>query len=210
MAKMRDYVYGSPKFEREINKAVSSGGTVEGTDIKSTGETIGKVLTTNGSGGATWQTASGGDGDVTASGTLTSNNVILGNGTKSIKAMTAGTRGQFLCKGQNAPEWKGLYNHCVALGYSGDDMVGEITAIFNVISTDSTAYTSMDAIFDGKYVASGDVDDLYDSHVHCRVVYVNTDSNEIGYWVEQNLGISSATPENVESVTVTDVVTQIL
>ena len=56
MAKMRDYVYGSPKFEREINKAVIP----EGADVKSTGATSGKVLTANGSGGASWETASGG------------------------------------------------------------------------------------------------------------------------------------------------------
>lgn len=35
---------------------------VEGTSVKSTGQTSGKVLTTNGSGGASWETAGGGGG----------------------------------------------------------------------------------------------------------------------------------------------------
>lgn len=185
-----------------------SAGAPEGTAVKSTGVTSGKVLTANGSGGASWQTAGGGgSGDVTASGTLSVGAVILGLGNKTVSS-SSGTNGKFLAW-QGGATWKGLYNHCIGLGYAGDDQVGEITAIFNVISSDATAYTSMDAIPDGKYVASGDADDLYDSHVHCRVVYVNTDSNEIGYWVEQNLSISSATPEFSESISINDTVNQI-
>ena len=56
MGKMRNYVYGSPKFEGEINKAVPP----EGSDIRSTGELSGKVLTSDGSGGSSWEDASGG------------------------------------------------------------------------------------------------------------------------------------------------------
>lgn len=56
MGKIRNYVYGSPKFEGEINKAVPP----EGSDIKSTGVLSGKVLTADGSGGASWEDAGGG------------------------------------------------------------------------------------------------------------------------------------------------------
>lgn len=56
MGKIRDYTYGSPKFEKEINKAVIT----EGADVKSTGVLSGKVLTADGSGGASWEDPSGG------------------------------------------------------------------------------------------------------------------------------------------------------
>lgn len=35
----------------------AGGGAPEGTDVKSTGETSGKVLTSDGDGGASWETA---------------------------------------------------------------------------------------------------------------------------------------------------------
>ena len=82
MAKMRDYVYGSSKFEKEINDAVSNAGTPEGTSVKSTGATSGKVLTANGSGGASWETASGGtpEGTSVKSTGVTSGKVLTANG----------------------------------------------------------------------------------------------------------------------------------
>lgn len=68
--------------------------SVEGTSVKSTGETSGKVLTADGSGGAAWA-AGGGSGDVTASGTLSVGAVMIGLGGKTITA-TNGTNGKVL------------------------------------------------------------------------------------------------------------------
>ena len=48
--------------ETYTRNVVQLGGSVEGTSVLSTGETSGKVLTANGSGGASWQTAGGGSG----------------------------------------------------------------------------------------------------------------------------------------------------
>ena len=205
MGKMRNYTYGSPKFECEINKAISeAGGATEGADVKSTGVTSGKVLTANGTGGASWETASGGDGDVTASGTLTSNNIILGNGTKSVKAMTAGTRGQFLHRGQNAPEWVGLYRHTIYVYYSGDDNAGELHMYLTVISTDSTAYTSIDSIPDGWHIANGNYNDIYTGNGQCRVIYFNRGYNDVGYWATTDESMATMSFMSAESATVTD------
>ena len=68
--------------------------SVEGTSVKSTGETSGKVLTADGSGGAAWA-AGGGSGDVTASGTLSVGAVMVGLGSKTITSLN-GTNGKIL------------------------------------------------------------------------------------------------------------------
>ena len=69
--------------------------SVEGTNVKSTGVTSGKVLMADGQGDASWQTVSGGSGDVTASGTLSVGAVIVGLGTKTVQALS-GTNGKVL------------------------------------------------------------------------------------------------------------------
>lgn len=69
--------------------------SVEGTSVKSTNATSGKVLTADGSGGASWETASGGSGDVTASGTLSVGAVMIGLGSKTITSLN-GTNGKIL------------------------------------------------------------------------------------------------------------------
>lgn len=69
--------------------------SVEGTSVKSTGETSGKVLTADGSGGAAWAAAGGGSGDVTASGTLSVGAVMVGLGSKTITSLN-GSNGKIL------------------------------------------------------------------------------------------------------------------
>ncbi len=69
--------------------------SVEGTNVKSTGVTSGKVLMADGQGDASWQTVSGGSGDVKASGTLSVGSVIVGLGTKTVQALS-GTNGKVL------------------------------------------------------------------------------------------------------------------
>lgn len=69
--------------------------SVEGTNVKSTGVTSGKVLMADGQGDASWQTVSGGSGDVTASGTLSVGSVIVGLGTKTVQALS-GSNGKVL------------------------------------------------------------------------------------------------------------------
>lgn len=68
---------------------------LEGTSVKSTGETSGKVLTADGSGGAAWAAAGGGSGDVTASGTLSVGAVMVGLGGKTITSLN-GSNGKIL------------------------------------------------------------------------------------------------------------------
>lgn len=179
---------------------------IEGADVKSTGATSGKVLTADGNGGASWQTAGGGggSGDVTASGTLTSDSIILGNGAKSVKAMATGTLGQFLHRGQNGPEWKGLYRHTMRIYYPGDEMTGELIMYVSVISTDSAAYTSLDAIPDGWHIATGDYNDVFDGNGHCRVFYFDRGYNQFGYWETVNESESAKYFISPESATLTD------
>lgn len=70
--------------------------SVEGTKVKSTGAASGKVLMADGQGDASWQTVSGGSGDVTASGTLSVGSVIVGLGNKTIQAVSSSTNGRVL------------------------------------------------------------------------------------------------------------------
>lgn len=70
--------------------------SVEGTNVKSTGVTSGKVLMADGQGDASWQTVSGGSGDVTASGTLSVGSVIVGLGNKTIQAVSSSVNGKVL------------------------------------------------------------------------------------------------------------------
>lgn len=183
---------------------------VEGVDIKSTNATSGKVLTANGSGGASWETAGGGggSGDVTASGTLTSNCVILGNGTKSVKALSDGANGTFLQRGSLAPEWKGLYVHTIFLFYPGDMDQGEAKVYFSVISTTATAFTTFGSIFPiGTHPAVGTYYDP-NSQVQCQTISIASDGtiefiNSSGY--VESMGMFD--PVELE---VTDTVTQIL
>lgn len=70
--------------------------SVEGANVKSTGATSGKVLMADGQGDASWQTVSGGSGDVTASGTLSVGSVIVGLGNKTIQAVSSSVNGRVL------------------------------------------------------------------------------------------------------------------
>lgn len=191
--------------------AGGGGGAPEGAAVKSTGETSGKVLTSDGDGGASWQTpGGGGSGDVTASGTLTNNSIILGNGTKSVKTMPIGAWGQFLYRGQYGPEWKGLYRHTIRIYYPGDEMAGDLIMYLTVISTDSMAYTTIDAIPDGWHIATGDYNDTYEGNGHCRVFYFDRGQNQFGYWETVNESESSKGFMSAESATLTDHVESIL
>lgn len=184
--------------------------TIEGADIKSTNTTSGKVLTADGSGGASWQTAGGGgSGDVTASGTLTNNSIILGDGTKSVKAMATTRLGHFLQCGQNEPEWKGLYQHFISLYYPGDDFSGEIILRFSVISTYEFEYDSLTSIPDGYYVATGDYNDTFNGNGHCNVLSFNTINNEVSYWATNDASVSAAVLTEVLYAEILDSVRQI-
>lgn len=183
---------------------------IEGADVKSTGATSGKVLTADGNGGASWQNAGGGggSGDVTASGTLTSNNIILGNGNKSVKAMADGTSGTFLQRGALAPEWKGLYMHTIFLYYAGDMDQGEAKVYFSVISTTATAFTTFGGVFPmGTHPAVGTYHDP-NSQVECQTISIASDGtiefiNSSGY-------VESMAMFDPGELEVTDTVTQIL
>lgn len=183
---------------------------IEGVDIKSTNATNGKVLTADGNGGASWESAGGGggSGDVTASGTLTSNCVILGNGTKSVKAMSDGANGAFLQRGSLAPEWKGLYMHTIYLNYPGDMDQGAAKVYFSVISTIATAFTTFGGVFPmGTHPAVGTYYDP-NSQVECQTISIASDGtiefiNSSGY-------VESMAMFDPAELEVTDTVTQIL
>ena len=184
---------------------------IEGVDIKSTGVTSGKVLAADGNGGAAWVTVGGGggSGDVTASGTLTSNCVILGNGTKSVKAMADGTTGTFLQRGASAPEWKGLYMHTIYINYPGDIDVGAAHLYFSVISTQSTAWSYYGSIFPtGTYLATGTYHDP-NSQVECWIVCIDVTNGEFTF-VNSSGYLETVYMFDPAEMEITDTVTQIL
>ena len=136
--------------------------SVEGTNVKSTGETSGKVLTADGSGGAAWA-AAGGSGDVTASGTLSVGSVIAGLGGKTITALN-GSNGKILgwsggATWQDPPK---VYTHSLYIQIT-DENNKLYTIKEHVYSTQSTSLVTDVASFvayvkkyaDDKYEAEG-------------------------------------------------------
>lgn len=173
--------------------------TPEGTAVKSTGVSSGKVLTANGSGGSTWETASG-SGDVVASGTLSTGAVILGLGDKTITS-SSGTNGKFL-RWSGGATWSAIYMHTIhATRPQSPYTPAEV--YFTVLSTASTAYTSLTGIPYGTYVASGNIDQTGFNQGQCRVLYFTRgSSNSIGFWDSVNNTI--ATDGFSSGVTITD------
>lgn len=95
--------------------------TVEGTDVQSTGETSGKVLTANGSGGAAWQApASGMENPMT-----TAEDLIKGGVDGEPARLGKGNNGQVLGVDNGQVKWvnpqSGMIN---PMGYAGDMIVG--------------------------------------------------------------------------------------
>lgn len=80
---------------------------LEGANVQSTGETSGKVLTSDGSGGAAWVTNTGGAEAVQAPSTLVSGNIVIGTtgGDRNVATLAAGTSGYVLTQGVGAPTW---------------------------------------------------------------------------------------------------------
>lgn len=180
---------------------------LEGVLVQSTGATSGQVLTANGSGGASWQTASSGSGDVTASGTLSVGAVMLGLGSKTITASN-GTNGKFLGWSGGAT-WQGLYLHTIHVTRTQSPNT-PVEMYFSFISTQSAAYTSMGNVPNGFYVASGNIDQTGFNEGQCRVLYYDRSHDTIGYWksVSNALATTNLT-WNQTSVTITDTVSQI-
>lgn len=180
---------------------------IEGTDVKSTGATSGKVLTADGNGNASWQTAGGGggSGDVTASGTLSVGAVITGLGSKTVTALN-GSNGKFLGWTGGAT-WKGLYQHTIHF-YNADSIdYGPVNIYFSFISTSATAITTAGGVPTGTYPATG----VYDnSGTYCPTVYVDTSNQEVGYINQTNGYIDTMLPWDFGETSVTDTVTQIL
>lgn len=180
---------------------------LEGTSVQSTGVTSGKVLTANGSGGASWETAGGGgSGDVTASGTLSVGSVITGLGSKTVAALN-GTNGKFLGWSGGA-SWKGLYQHTIFF-YNADSIdYGPVGLYFSFISTSATPITVAGDAPVGIFPATGV---YYDSNSgsNCWVAYIDTDNAEVGY-VDPSLGgFSQMSPFDFIDTSVTDTVIQI-
>lgn len=175
--------------------------TPQGTAIKSTGVSSGKVLTANGSGGATWETASG-SGDVVASGTLSTGAVMLGLGGKTITASN-GTSGKWL-RWSGGATWSGLYMHFIHATRPSSPYT-PVEAYFLVISTDSSAYTSLTGIPYGTYLASGNIDQSAFNEGQCRVLYFTRGAtNSLGYW--KSVSNAEATDGFSSGVTITDTV----
>jgi hypothetical protein len=163
--------------------------TPEGTAVKSTGVTSGKVLTANGSGGASWQDAGGGgSGDVTASGTLSTGAVILGLGNKTVTS-SSGTNGKFLGWNGGAT-WQGLYLHTIYVKRTQSPNT-PVEMYFSVISTQSSAYTSMSNVPNGMYVASGNIDQTAFSEGQCRILCYKRTNDTIYYWKSSDNTLSS-------------------
>ena len=80
---------------------------LEGANVQSTGETSGKVLTSDGSGGAAWVTNTGGAEAVQAPSTLVSGNIVIGTtgGDRNVATLASGTSGYVLTQGVGAPTW---------------------------------------------------------------------------------------------------------
>ena len=97
--------------------------TVEGTDVKSTGETNGKVLTANGSGGATWETPASGGMTNPMSNT---GDIIVGGVDGDPTALPKGANGKVLGVSGGNVQWvtpdKGMDNPML---YVGDMIVGD-------------------------------------------------------------------------------------
>jgi hypothetical protein len=168
--------------------------------------TSGKVLTADGNGNASWQTAGGGggSGDVTASGTLSVGSVIVGLGSKTITASN-GTNYKFL-GWSNGAAWKGLYQHTIHF-YNADSIdYGPVNIYFSFISTSATAITLAGDAPVGIFPATG----VYDnSGTYCPTVYVDTDNAEVGYINPTNGYIDTMLPLDFVDTAVTDTVIQI-
>jgi hypothetical protein len=177
---------------------------VEGTDILSTGATSGKVLTADGNGAASWQTG----GNVSASGTLSVGSVITGLGSKSVSALN-GSNGKFLGWSGGAT-WQGLYQHLIYATQTKDSSTIGLNFCFEIISTQSTSYTTVSGMPSGRYLAVGDVTKTDDTH--CRSLYVITSGGTNGsviFLKSDNSGIENGIMKGA-SVTFTDTVNQIV
>lgn len=184
---------------------------LEGTAVQSTGVTSGKVLTANGSGGASWQTA-GGSGDVVASGTLSTGAVILGLGNKTVTASN-GQNNQMLFWSGGAT-WKRIYRHLIYLHRTAGSDGPEVNIYFELLSTQSTTYSSASNIPYGKYLAIGDVDQTSANEGHCRALYYNKLSSgvpggHVGYWKTNSNAVGDLTMDG-SNTTISDTVTSFM
>lgn len=183
---------------------------LEGTNVQSTGVTSGKVLTANGSGGASWQTVSHTpEGTAVKSTGVTSGKVLTANGSGGASWQDAGGGGSGDVTASGTLSVgsviTGLGSKTVTAlnGTNGKFLVwsggatwkglynhliyihyaktaGDIHVCFSVISTDSNAYTSTSSVPGGRYLATGDIDNTAFSEGHCRIVYFNKTSNANG------------------------------
>lgn len=80
----------------------------EGTSLKSTDVTAGKVLVADGDGGVAWGDAGPSATAVEAPNTLTSGNVVIGTtgGDRNVATMPSGTLGYVLTQDVGAPSWQ--------------------------------------------------------------------------------------------------------
>ena len=177
---------------------------VEGTDVLSTGATSGKVLTADGSGAASWQTASG---NVSTSSTLSVGSVITGLGSKTVTALN-GSNGKFLGWSGGAT-WKGLYHHLIYVTQTGDSSTIGLRICFEIISTQSTSYTTVSGMPSGRYQAVGDV--LTTGGDHCCPLYVITSGGTNGsvIFIKADYSTIENGVMKGESATITDTVNQI-
>lgn len=146
----------------------------EGTSVKSTGETSGKVLTADGSGGAAWA-AGGGSGDVTASGTLSVGAVMIGLGSKTITSLN-GSNGKVLgwsggAVWQDPPK---VYLH--KIGVAITDGTYEYGTLESVYSTQSSALVTDLASF-YEYIKK---------YADMSYAYSETDSTYFKYFIDKN------------------------
>lgn len=178
---------------------------IEGADILSTGATSGKVLTADGDGGASW--AAG--GNVTTSSTLSVGSVITGLGSKTVTALN-GSNGKFLGWNGGAA-WQGLYHHLICVTQTKDSSIIGLRIYFEVISTQSTSYTTLGNMPTGRYQTAGDVTKTDDTH--CRPVHVNITNggtNAVVIFLKSDYSTIENGIAYGASVTITDTVNQIL
>lgn len=83
---------------------------VEGSNVKSTGVTSGKVLTADGQGDASWEPISPDAEAVQAPNTLAAGNVVIGTtgGYRKVATLASGALGDVLTQGAGAPVWAPL------------------------------------------------------------------------------------------------------
>lgn len=106
MIQIGDKIYRN--LQEQVYENMKDIENFEGTSLKSTDVTAGKVLVADGDGGVEWGDAGSGQNVVEAPNTLTSGNIVIGTtgGDRNVATLPSGTLGYVLTQSSGSPSWQ--------------------------------------------------------------------------------------------------------